>query len=253
MSLTLSSDAPMEWSTRFVRWWQSCGRDLVGCRVVTRVCGRGELAVAPACRRGLLEKKRGEGMGKTDRGSGFCLQRPARAMSWLPTRTWAATLWPDSGIGRPRRHSECLNQSSMNTTDNQTLTLQISPNQAESVKTIHIKVVEECEIYKFVNRSLSWFGMVYELHGSKVGYIKTVFQLRLSQKCLVTKQPSHWLVGHFWECSGHFHEMVILELLFPIKFSTTLVDGAPPCKISKIYFLNGQTKALLKSPHGQHT
>jgi hypothetical protein len=46
MLLTLSSAAPIEWSTRFMRWWQSCGRDLVGCNVVTCECGRGELTVA---------------------------------------------------------------------------------------------------------------------------------------------------------------------------------------------------------------
>jgi hypothetical protein len=46
MSLTLSLPAPMEWLTRFVRWWRSCGHDLVSCGMVTRVCGRGELAVA---------------------------------------------------------------------------------------------------------------------------------------------------------------------------------------------------------------
>jgi hypothetical protein len=31
--------------------------------------------------------------------------------------------------------------------------------------------------------------------------------------------------------------MTILRLLFPIKFSTTLIKGAPPCKISKLDFL----------------
>jgi hypothetical protein len=54
---------------------------------------------------------------------------------------------------------------------------------------------------------------------------------------------SSWLVGHFWACSGHFHEMAILELLFLIKFSTTLLKVAPPCKISKLDFLIGQTRA----------
>jgi hypothetical protein len=34
--LTLSSAAPMGWSMRFMRWWQSCGCDLVDCGVVTR-------------------------------------------------------------------------------------------------------------------------------------------------------------------------------------------------------------------------
>jgi hypothetical protein len=57
------------------------------------------------------------------------------------------------------------------------------PNQNESMKTINIKVIEECEVYKFVNRRSSWFSMVYELHGSKVGHTGIAFQLRLSQKC----------------------------------------------------------------------
>jgi hypothetical protein len=34
-----------------------------------------------------------------------------------------------------------------------------------------------------------------------------------------------------------------LRLLFPIKFFTTLLKGALPCKVSKIDFLNGQTRA----------
>jgi hypothetical protein len=41
--------------------------------------------------------------------------------------------------------------------------------------------------------------------------------------------------------------MAILELLFLRKFSTTLLKVDPPCKISKLDFLNGQTQAF----HGQ--
>jgi hypothetical protein len=38
--------------------------------------------------------------------------------------------------------------------------------------------------------------------------------------------------------------MAILELLFLMKFSTTLLKVAPPCKISKLDFLIGQTRSL---------
>jgi hypothetical protein len=37
--------------------------------------------------------------------------------------------------------------------------------------------------------------------------------------------------------------MAILELLFLMKFSTTLLKGASPCKVSKLDFLIGQTRA----------
>jgi hypothetical protein len=50
------------------------------------------------------------------------------------------------------------------------------------VKIVNIKVVEGCEVYKFVNMSSSWFGMVGELHGSKVGYIETVSVFDLAKK-----------------------------------------------------------------------
>jgi hypothetical protein len=58
-------------------------------------------------------------------------------------------------------------------------------------------------------------------------------------------------VGHFLACSGHFHEMAILELLFLMKFSTTLLKVASSCKISKLDFLNDQTKAFYGSRVGQ--
>jgi hypothetical protein len=38
--------------------------------------------------------------------------------------------------------------------------------------------------------------------------------------------------------------MAILELLFLMNFSTTLLKVVPPCNISKLDFLNGQTKAF---------
>jgi hypothetical protein len=58
-------------------------------------------------------------------------------------------------------------------------------------------------------------------------------------------------VGPVRACSGHFHEMAILELLLLRKFSTTLLKVAPTCKISKLDFLNGQTKAILGVKVGQ--
>jgi hypothetical protein len=51
-------------------------------------------------------------------------------------------------------------------------------------------------------------------------------------------------VGHFCAGFGHFQEMAILELLFLMSLSTTLLKVAPPFKISKLDFLNGQTKAF---------
>jgi hypothetical protein len=38
--------------------------------------------------------------------------------------------------------------------------------------------------------------------------------------------------------------MVILRLLFPINFFTTLLKGALPCKVSKLDFLIGQTRTF---------
>jgi hypothetical protein len=38
--------------------------------------------------------------------------------------------------------------------------------------------------------------------------------------------------------------MVILRLLFPMNFFTTLLKGALPCKVSKLDFLIGQTRAF---------
>jgi hypothetical protein len=49
------------------------------------------------------------------------------------------------------------------------------------VRDIVIKSVEEQEIYKFLNRSLDWFGLVSEIQLAKVGHLETEtkFQLRL--------------------------------------------------------------------------
>jgi hypothetical protein len=58
-------------------------------------------------------------------------------------------------------------------------------------------------------------------------------------------------VGPVRACSSHFHEMVILRLLFLGKLATTLVKGAHPCKVSRLDFLNSQSKTLYRSPHGQ--
>jgi hypothetical protein len=51
------------------------------------------------------------------------------------------------------------------------------------VKIVNIKFVEGYGIYKFINRSLSWFSMVRELQCPKEGNLATAFQLGLSQKC----------------------------------------------------------------------
>jgi hypothetical protein len=73
MSLTLSSAAPNEWSTMSVRWWQSYGRDLVGCGGMSRVCGRGELAVVLLVGEGREGRREATGMRKTKLGSQFLL------------------------------------------------------------------------------------------------------------------------------------------------------------------------------------
>jgi hypothetical protein len=101
MPLTLSSATPMEGSMRFVRWWQSYGRDLVGCGVMTRACGRGELAVALLVGERCERRREAREMRKTERGSRFCFQRHARAMPWHPLHARATSRWPDSGTGRP--------------------------------------------------------------------------------------------------------------------------------------------------------
>jgi hypothetical protein len=46
--------------------------------------------------------------------------------------------------------------------------------------------------------------------------------------------------------------MAILRVLFPMKFSTTLIKGAPPWKTSKLDVLNSQTKAFYGPRLGQH-
>jgi hypothetical protein len=50
MLLTLSTACPKEWSTRFVRWWWSCGHDLVEGGAVVGVRDGGGAAVAMAAR-----------------------------------------------------------------------------------------------------------------------------------------------------------------------------------------------------------
>ena len=45
--------------------------------------------------------------------------------------------------------------------------------------------------------------------------------LRKFSKCW--KQPQICLVGQFWAICDHFHEMAIKQLLFLIKFATTLL------------------------------
>jgi hypothetical protein len=59
------------------------------------------------------------------------------------------------------------------------------------VKIVNIKVVEGCEVYKFVNRSSSWFGMVCELHGSKVWYIKMVSVFDLAKNAKSQNSPQY--------------------------------------------------------------
>jgi hypothetical protein len=45
--------------------------------------------------------------------------------------------------------------------------------------------------------------------------------------------------------------MAKLKLLSLDKFATTLLKGTHPCKIFRLDFLNGQTKTLYRSSHGQ--
>jgi hypothetical protein len=84
MSLTLSLAASNEWSTRYVRWWQSHGPDLVGCGGMSRVCGRGELTVALLVRDNRERRREATEMRKTKLGSRFQLPRHAQVMSWQP-------------------------------------------------------------------------------------------------------------------------------------------------------------------------
>jgi hypothetical protein len=86
----------------------------------------------------------------------------------------------------------------------------------------------------------------------KVGTLKLLTSLHLTKIAKSQNSPLYWLVGHFWGCSGQFHEMVILQLLFSIKFPITLFKGTPPCKISKLDFLNSQIKTLYRSKPSQH-
>jgi hypothetical protein len=69
----------MEGSTRFGRWWQSYGRDLVGCGVMTRACSRGELTVALLVGESHERRREAREMRKTERGSRFLL--PTTCMS----------------------------------------------------------------------------------------------------------------------------------------------------------------------------
>jgi hypothetical protein len=100
------------------------------------------------------------------------------------------------------------------------------------------------EFSNFVNWSKSWIGMVWELQGSKVRYMKLKIESSTEKISGWLTTVNFWLVGHFWARCGHFQELAILELLFPIKLSTTLLKVTHPCKISRLDFLNSQTKAL---------
>jgi hypothetical protein len=105
-------------------------------------------------------------------------------------------------------------------------------------------MVELHEGYNFVNWPKDWFGLVCELQVIKVRYSETVYSFTLSQKLLSPKTASKLTCGPFLSMFWSFHEMAILELLFPMKFSTTLLKVAPPCKVSKLDFLIGQTRSL---------
>ena len=86
-------------------------------------------------------------------------------------------------------------------------------------------------------------------HGSEVTWSQceldpSEMQLRLSVFFSVEISMYFWLVGHVWACSRHFHEMIILRLLFLNKLATTLVKSAQPYKVSKLDFWISQTVAL---------
>jgi hypothetical protein len=94
--------------------------------VVTRVCGYGELAVAPACQRGPQEKKRGEGMGENRPGLRILLPKTcksdavasyARASSHAAARPWRRSAMTKLNVQF---------QVSKRLTDNRTLSLHIS-------------------------------------------------------------------------------------------------------------------------------
>jgi hypothetical protein len=66
MSLTLSSTAPTGWSTRFMRWWRSCGHDLVDGGAVVSTCGRGGARGGTCSSERVAREEEGRGNGKTD-------------------------------------------------------------------------------------------------------------------------------------------------------------------------------------------
>jgi hypothetical protein len=85
MSLTLSSVVSTKWSTRSMRWWRSCGRDLVGYGGMSCMGGYGELAVALLVGEGCERRREATGMRKTEQKSRFLLSFHAQATPWQPT------------------------------------------------------------------------------------------------------------------------------------------------------------------------
>jgi len=64
--------------------------------------------------------------------------------------------------------------------------------------------------------------MDQELYQAKVGSIKLKWHLGLRNifKCWISFH--FWLVGPFWTCCAHFHDLASKQSLFLIKFATTL-------------------------------
>jgi hypothetical protein len=105
MPLTLSSAAPMEWSTRFVRWWRGYGCGVVGCSAVMHARARWSNGDGDGDSVLRAERMRGKGGELKEMGSVMALLRLSRSDRWARGQRTDDTARPRDGHGlRPISH-----------------------------------------------------------------------------------------------------------------------------------------------------
>jgi len=78
-------------------------------------------------------------------------------------------------------------------------------------------VLQHCQL----EQQLDWPGLKDMKFSKSIKQTAASLYLENFPKCW--KQPQFCLVGHFWARCVHFYEMAIKQLLFLIKFATTLL------------------------------
>jgi hypothetical protein len=125
------------------------------------------------------------------------------------------------------------------------------PNWLDLGHDVINKIGEPYEYYKVVNWILSWFGLVWEIQCSQVGHMKTVNCISDLENFQLWNSSGFLSCGAFLGMLCTFSWVGTLQILFFIKFSRTLFKVAHPCKISRLDFLNSQTKTLYRSSYGE--